>query len=191
VLFLYVDFQFFALSFDTLGGFWVSFKRSRDRRCYLTLGYCVWLRAVTQLCFDVLGICKDLCNCLVVCVAFRRVLGSVEFFLLAGKSRGLDLNQTFSSSYSLFAPPRSSFYFVMIVVINASSVSGFFWVVSRLLRCCPEFRCVPSSRPPPRVCASILLVEEGYEVFMIVVSAGCLFLFSFQSFSSANFVITW
>ena len=106
---MYVDFQFSTLGFDALGGLGVSCERCGDRSCYLAPCRCVWLRAVTQLSFDVLSICKNLCEYLVVSDAFRRVSGGVEFFLPAGKSR--DLNQAFSSSYGLFVSLRSSLYF--------------------------------------------------------------------------------
>lgn len=69
---------------------------------------------------------------------------------------------------------------VMIVVINASSVSGFCWEASRSPRCCPVICSIPPLRPPPRVCTPLLLVKRGYEVILIVILTGRLFLFYFQ-----------
>jgi hypothetical protein len=62
---------------------------------------------------------------------------------------------------------------MMIIVIKASSVSGFFWVAARSSRCCPVFCFISPSRPPPRGCAPLVIVERGYERFLIVILAEC------------------
>jgi hypothetical protein len=60
---------------------------------------------------------------------------------------------------------------VMIDIISTSSVSGFFWI-SRSPRSCPMVYSIPFFRPPPRVCAPLLAVGEGYDGLLIVTLVG-------------------
>jgi hypothetical protein len=57
---------------------------------------------------------------------------------------------------------------VMIVVARASSMSGSFWVVSRVARSCPLFCSILLPQLPPRAPASLPLVEGGSTLSLIV-----------------------
>jgi hypothetical protein len=127
-----------------------------------------WLQVVA-LC------CVRLCSCFLMSSVFVRI-----FVIASLLEARFDASQAVASlscqrrrvvvsiSMSRFPPLIVSLLLfvvvcisVMIVVINASSVSGFFWEVSRSPRCCPVFCSIPP-RPPPRACASLLLVGEGF-----------------------------
>src|SRR5450432_1575119 len=60
---------------------------------------------------------------------------------------------------------------VIINIISASSVSGFFWV-SRSPRSYPVVYSILFFRLPLRVCAPLLVVAEGYDGLLIVTLAG-------------------